>query len=147
MDLVGFEKALITQIRDNFTGSKPEVRSYPDSATSYIGQTIQDDGAVLIAFQGALWEAPEGNSQSQLTQESIYTWQFNIINKDLSSENNQHQAYTMLEQVRTILSGFTPTGFDDAGVLFPVSSGFLERTHGFYVYQITMGHSIEESEL
>lgn len=146
MDLVGFENALITKIKADYTGSDPEIRSYPDSPADYIGQTINDEGAILIAFQGALWDAPEGNSVSQLTQESIYTWQFNIINKNLAEENNQHTAYGMLEQVRTILSGFTPTGFDDAGVLFPVSSGFLERTHGFYVYQITMGHSIEESE-
>ena len=146
MDLVTFEKALITQLENNFSGNPPEIRSYPDSPESYIGQTLNDNGAVLIAFQGAVWEAPEGNSQSQLTQDSIYGWQFNIINKNLSEENNQHEAYGMLEQVRTILSGFTPTGFDDAGVLYPVSSGFLERTHGFYVYQITMGHSIEEAE-
>lgn len=147
MDLVTFENALVTELRDNLTGDKPFVTSYPDDPDNYVQQLKSRNGAVLIAFQGALWDAPAGNSVSTLTQQSVYNWQFNIITKKLSRDNKQHGAYSLIEEVRTILSGFTPAGFDDAGVLFPVSSGFLQEEHGFFVYQITMAHTIEESEV
>lgn len=146
MDLVGYENALRTQLEDNLTGNKPFVTTFPDDVSNYISQLKSRNGAVLIAFQGSLWEAPEGNAQSQLTQQGAYNWQFTVITKSLQRDDQQQGAYLILEEIRTILSGFTPTGFEDSSVLFPVSQGYLSETHGFFVYQITMGHFIEEAE-
>ena len=51
-----------------------------------------------------------------------------------------------LEEIRKILSGFTPDGFDDSSYMFPVDSSFLGRESGFYIYQITFANTIEESQ-
>ena len=146
MDLVTFENALKTELNDSLSGNKPFVTTFPDDFGNYIGQLKSRNGAILIAFQGSNWEAPEGNAESQLAQQGVYNWQFTVITKSLQRDDQQQGAYLILEEIRTILSGFTPTGFDDSSVLFPVAQGFLSESHGFFVYQITMAHSIEEAE-
>jgi hypothetical protein len=145
MDFDDFESKLITKLNTTFSNTV-EVRSYPDDFSNYISQLKHIGGAVLIAWQGAFWEEPEGNNQSVLVQEGVYNWQFTVLKKNLSRKKNQTSSYDAIETIRTALSGFTPDGFDDCSVLYPVSAGFLERVGGFYAYQITMGHKIEESE-
>lgn len=145
MDFDDFEDKLITELNGNLTGSI-EVRSYPDNYENYIGQLKHPGGAILIAWQGGFWDPPEGNNQKVLVQNCIYNWQFTVLQKNLNRTKNQSGIYDRIEEIRTILSGFTPTGFDDSGVLWPVNAGFLERQSGFYIYQITLAHQIEESE-
>ena len=146
MDLVDFENKIKTQLEDNLTGNKPEVKSFPDDPDNYISQLTNRNGAILVAFQGANWEPPVANSESILTQNSTYNWQFTVLQKSMQWTNNQYGIYALLEEIRTILSGFTPDGFDDSTILWPVDSGFLSKTTAFYVYQITFSHQIEESE-
>jgi len=146
MDLVDFENKLITQLRDNLTGLKPEVKSFPSDPEDYLGQLKSRNGSILVAFQGANWEPPVGNSEKILAQNSTYNWQFTVLQRSLKQDNNQHGIYSILEEIRTILSGFTPAGFDDSTILWPVDSGFLSKSTSFYIYQITFSHQIEESE-
>ena len=145
MDLPDYEDKVIAELVANLTASV-EVRAYPDDYPDYVAQLKHPGGAILTVFQGTFWNPPEGNPAETLTQEAVYTWQFTVIQKSLKRQKNAHGIYDILEEIRTILSGFTPAGFNDAGVLFPVDQGFLEKRKGFYVYQITMGHTLEESE-
>ena len=146
MDVNDFEDKLIAKLITQF-GATIDVRSYPDNFDNYISQLTHINGAVLIAFQGAIWEPPEGNNQSVLVQEGTYNWQFTVLKQNFSRNKNQTGCYDALETIRKTLSGFTPAGFDDSSVLYPVDAGFLDRIKGFYAYQITMGHQIEESEV
>lgn len=146
MDFDDFEDELITQLKTAFPDTALEVRSYPDNPDNYISQLKHIGGAILVSFQGGSWETPEGNNQRVLVQEATYLWQFTTLKKSLARQKNQSGSYDTLELIRTTLSGFTPAGFDDSSVLFPVNVGFIERVKGFYSYQITMGHTIEESE-
>jgi len=145
MDFDDFENKLRDKLIADI--SEPmDIRAYPDSFENYIGQLKHINGAILIAWQGGFWEPPEGNNQKTLTQNCTYNWQFSVLKKNLSRKKNQSGAYDVIEEIRQILSGFTPAGFDDSSVMWPVDAGFLERRNGFYVYQITMSHQIEESE-
>lgn len=146
MDLVGYENALQSKLDTDLTESV-KVESYPDDFQEYISQLKNVNGAVLIVWQGSSFEAPDANNEQQLIQDAIYNWQFTVLQQNMGPKNNQYGIYAIMEEIRTILSGFTPAGFDDCGVLFPVSAGFLERVNGFYVYQYTFGHTIPESEV
>lgn len=144
MDLGDFEDKLIARIGTVSTNIK--IVSYPNNFDTYISQLTHPGGAILTVWQGSGWNLPEPNKVKRLSQKALYNWQFTVINKNLKLNKNQYGIYERIEEIRTNLSGFTPDGFDDAGVLFPVSAGFLEKRNAFYVYQITMAHEIEESE-
>jgi len=146
MDVDNFEDKLIVKLNSVFLNSI-EVRSYPDSFDNYVSQLTHAGGAILVAWQGAGWELPEGNNQSVLVQDGVYTWQFTTLKQNLSRGKNQTSSYNTIMTIKDALSGFTPAGFDDSSVLFPVDAGFLDKIKGFYAYQITMGHTLEESEV
>lgn len=145
MDLADYEDKVIAELIAEISTPR-DIRGYPDDFEDYVAQLKHINGAILAVFQGAFADPPEGNPAEQLTQQVIYNWQFTVIQKNLKRTKNHHGVYDTLEEIRDILTGFTPTGFDDCGKLFQVSQGFLEKRKGFYVYQITMGHTLEESE-
>lgn len=145
MDLVSFEDALITKLLAEIA-SKAKVRSFPEDFDNYVSQLKHSGGAILVVYQGGLYSPPEGNDTGVLTQDSIHNWQFTVLQQNLRKEKNHHGVYDVLEDIRTILSGFTPAGFDDSSYLFMVEKGFLEKRSGFYIYQITMAHTLEESQ-
>lgn len=147
MDLVAFETELITKLEaELLPADSIEVKSYPNDFLDYIGQLSHIGGAILIAWQGSFADPPDPNSESVLTQIITHNWQFTILEENLSTTGNQNGIYDRIEEVRKILSGFTPPGFEDSTVLWPVDAGFLAREKGTYIYQLTMAHQIEESE-
>ena len=145
MDFNDFEDKLLVELQANITGI--EIRSYPDDFDRYISQLTHPGGAILIAFQGGTWDTPEGNNQSVLVQTGVFNWQFTVLVQSLKRLKNDTAMYDRLEEIRQALSGFTPAGFNDSSVLYPVDVGFLDRVYGWYAYQITMAHTIEESEV
>lgn len=145
MDLVTFEDELNAELKANLT-VKATVESFPDNFEDYVSQLININGAVLTVWQGAAFDPSEGNNEQQLVQDATYTWEFTVLQSNLRLQDKHHGIYGILEDIRTILSGFTPASFPESSVLEPVSSGYVSRVHGFYVYQITFSHTIKESE-
>ncbi len=147
MDLNDYEEKIIAKLKADLLPNKSiEIRSYPESFDNYIGQMKHKGGAILVAFQSSFWEPPEGNNQTVLTQQAAYTWQFNIIKKNLSKQSNQEGIYDVSQEILRVLSGFTPDGFEDSSYMFPIDRSFLGREAQYYIYQITMGNTIEESQ-
>jgi len=147
MDYTDYEKKIIVKLKaDLLPADSIEVRTYPDDFTNYVGQLKHPGGAILSALQQGFWEPPEGNTQTVLTQDALFTWQFNVLGKSLSAKENQFGIYDRLEEIRKILSGFTPTGFPDSSYMFPIDQSFLGREKEYYIYQITFGNTIEESQ-
>ena len=145
MDLVAVENDLVARLITDIT-PPIEIRSYPDDFNTYIGQLTNDGGAILVVYQGSVYEEPEANRSKKLVQNRTANWQFTIIQKDLSIDKQHHGVYTILEEIRVSLSGYTITGLDDISVLAPVGDGFLFESHNFWVYQTTFSHTIEEAE-
>lgn len=147
MDTTDFEKKIIIKLKADLLPAKSiEVRSYPDDFNNYVGQLKHPGGAILSALQSGFWEPPEGNVKTVTTQNALYVWQFNVLGKSLSSKENQFGIYNRLEEIRKILTGFTPAGFDDSSWMFPVDQSFLGREKEYYIYQITFANTIEESQ-
>ena len=145
MDLVAVENDLVTKLIADITGPI-EIRGFPNGFDKYVKQLTNPGGAILIVFPGSIYEEPEANRSKKLAQNRTVTWQFNIINKDLKLNKAHHGVYKIIEEIRTSLSGYTITGLDDSTVLFPISDGFLDEIHNFWVYQTTFAHTIEEAE-
>ncbi len=143
MDFADYEKKLITKLETDLT-AKVKVEGYPQDFDNYVAKNR--NGAVLVVWQGGFADPSEPNNEKTLVQNVTYTWQFTIIQKSLKLTEKHHGVYGIMEDIRTILSGFTPAGFDDSTVLEPVEFGFLEQRHGLFIYQITFMHTIPESE-
>lgn len=145
MNLVTFEDEINAELLAQLT-AKVTVESFPDNFEEYVSQLKNRNGAVLTVWQGGAFDPSDGNNEQQLVQDVTYTWEFTVLQKSLKLRDKHHGIYEIIEDIRTILSGFTPASFPDSSVLEPVNSGYVSRVHGFYVYQITFSHTIKESE-
>lgn len=140
MDMLTLEAELVTHLKDNLpTGV--HVQAWPDNPETF--DFTQANGAVLVRYDSDTFSAPVANRAGKIIQERTAEWSIVALHRNLS----KHQGiYTLLEAVRTVITGFTFPSEPESTVLYPIKSGFIGRQPGKWIYQIVFGQTFPEVE-
>jgi len=142
MNLETAEDDLITRLE---TIDNVEVRSWPDDPAEF--NHIHPNASILIRYNGSGYDnPPTPNNQKFLTQERTFQWVVSILRKSLRLTNGHQGIYTILESVRTTLSGYTITSQSDASIMWPVSDRFVSQAQGRWLYEMIFAFTAPETE-
>lgn len=141
MNLITVEDDIVSRLN---TISGIKAVSWPDAPGDY--PKIFKNGVLLVRYNGSNYENPEPNNQPKVVQERTLEWQIAILSKSFKETKKHQGAYTLIESVRAKLTGYTPTGFSDASIMYPLNDGFLTEEAGFHVYTANYAFTFPEAE-
>ena len=146
MDMLSAEQAIEAKLTADIPGVT--VEAYPDSPEDY--KFLGPNAALLVQYMGSQYGNPdlEAVRGKRVNQERLLEWRVVILYRNLKAHTlTASGIYTYIEAVRNSLSGYTVAGLTDAGLMFPVSDGFLSRTDNMlWEYEIVFRHTYPESE-
>ncbi len=141
MNLITVEDDIVSRLN---TISGIVALSWPDDPADYQKSFI--DETILVRYNGSNYEDPIPNNQPKVVQTRTLTWQIGILSKSFKETKKHQGAYTLIESIRAKLTGYTPTGFPDASVMFPLNDGFLQEAAGFHIYTANYAFTFPEAE-
>jgi len=142
MDLTTVENDLITKLSEI---TNVDVRSWPDNPTEF--NHLHPNGSLLVRYNGSNYtNPPEANNQKFLTQTRTFEWIVTVIQRSLKLKKGHQGVYTLIESVRSKLSGYTITNQSDASILWPINDRFVAEDGGKWVYEITFAFTAPEHE-
>lgn len=124
MNISEIEAQIITKLKKEIPDFL--VEGFPDKPNEFI--LIHPIGAILVHYQGSNYSSSQ--SLGYVNQENKKEFSITIVTRDLRSNNG---AYQMLDQVKTILTGFQIAG---CSKLTPAKDGFISEKSGIWQYGI-----------
>ena len=141
MNLITVENDIVTRLN---TISGITAVSFPDDPADF--QKTMEGGVLLVRYNGSNYEDPEPNNQPKVVQLRTLEWQVVILSKSYADSKKHQGAYTLIELVRAKLTGYTPTGFSDASIMFPLNDGFRSEEAGYHIYTANYAFTFPEAE-
>lgn len=138
MNLLTAQDAIKTQL--GTLGLGMQIDDFPENVQDY--QLLDNRGAVLVRYQGAVYERPEGNRSGTIEQERRIQWAITAVSTNLFSNNG---LYAKMELIRAGLTNFTLTGLTDSTVLYPVSENYLGNQNCQWWYEMIFEHATREA--
>jgi hypothetical protein len=135
LDIATLESAILAQLRAAI--GTIEIAHYPDRPETY--RMTHRFGAALVRYAGAKY-GPLIDSAAVVQQRRL-SFEITLMMRDLGwsfggeADGTSPGAYAIIEQVRTVLTGFKIAG---CGKMYPLSEQFVERDKqgGVWVYAI-----------
>lgn len=140
MDFLTLEAELVAELKDKL-GALVHVQSWPDNPEAF--EFTQPNGAVLVRFNSDTYSAPVPNRAGKIIQDRTAEWSIVALHRNLTRHEG---VYTLLEAIRTAITGFTFPSAPDSTVLFPIKGGFIGRAPGKWIYQLVFGQTMPEVE-
>lgn len=103
------------------------VDSFPEKPQEFV--FTHPKGAILVHYQGANYNNSE--SVGVIFQNKKMEFAITIVTRNLRTKNSG--AYSLLEQVKSILTGFQ---IDGCSKMSPTKEGFLSENNGIWQYSI-----------
>jgi hypothetical protein len=141
MNLETVEDDIITQLE---TINNVEVRSWPDNPDDF--NHLHPNASILVRYNGSTYNSPDPNNQKFLTQTRVFQWVVTVVQRSLRLKDGHQGIYTLLESVRTTLSGHTITSQDDASVMWPVADRFVSENAGRWIFEMVFAFTAPEHE-
>lgn len=123
MDLKDIEEKIIAQLKVTITDM--EIIAFPDVPTE--NPSLHPGGTIHVRYNGSAYEEPEMNRKLVVSQPRKMSWLILIRHKNLFTHDG---IYARIDSVRTSLTGFIPTGFDDMRKMWPISDAIVAETVG-----------------
>jgi len=142
MNLETFEDAIISRLKDQI--SNIQIESFPQDPIEY--QLTHAKGAVLVRYNNSDYTEPEPNEEGIAVTPRRLNWTINIAQRGLRYQDAHQGIYSILEQIRVALTGYTPTGFQDSSILWPTGDAFLFEEDGIWWYYINFANDYPEAE-
>ncbi len=121
------ENKIIEKLKEEI--SDVAVEGFPDVPGNYMLKHAV--GAVLVRYIGAKFEKPQ--NYSRIFQEGYSQYAITIIMRNLHRKKRISGIYDKLDEVREILTGFSPDG---RFKMFPVSEDFIDEENGIWQYEM-----------
>lgn len=138
MNLLTAQTAIKTAL--GTLGLDMRIDDFPENVQDY--QLLDDRGAVLVRYQGAVYERPVGNRTGTVEQERRIQWSITAVSTNLFDNNG---LYAKLELIRAGLTNLTLTGLTDSTVLYPVSENYLGNQNSQWWYETIFEHATREA--
>ena len=123
MDLKDIEDKIITQLKVTITDMA--ILAFPDVPTEL--PNLHPGGTIHVRYNGSAYEEPESNRKLDVSQPRRMSWLILIRHKNLF---NHKGIYARIDSVRTSLTGFIPSGFNDLRKMWPISDAIVAETVG-----------------
>jgi hypothetical protein len=128
MDIKSAENEIKAEIVANLT-AQAEVRINLVENSKRINNNFD----VQVRFTGKRFNSPLPNRQKQMVQTVVYEWALLCTWRNLKSHQD---CYEHLEDVKTALKGFTPTGWEEFSPLYPVNFDYIGNGEdGEYIWE------------
>ncbi len=147
MDILSAEQDLVTHLKSDISNIK--IEAYPDHPDVY--NCTGPNGAILVRYPGSVYgemdlEAVRGKVASQVRTAE---WIITILYRNLRAHTNLTAGvYTYIEAVRESLTGYTIDSLAEAGVMYPISDGFIDRDpkKKLWQYEFIFRHTLPETK-
>lgn len=125
MNITNIENKIIEKLKSKLTDLL--IDAFPEKPQDFV--FTHPKGAVLVHYQGGSY----GNIQSTdiIFQDKKMEYAITIVTRSLRTKNSG--AYSLLEQVKSILTGFR---IDGCSKMHPTKEGFLTENNGIWQYTI-----------
>lgn len=125
MNIEEIENKIVENLKGKLTDLL--VDSFPEKPQDFV--FTHPKGAVLVHYQGGNY----GNIESTdiVFQDKKMEYAITIVTRSLRTRNSG--AYAILEQVKSILTGFR---IDGCSKMYPTKEGFLSENNGIWQYTI-----------
>jgi len=148
MNLNTIENYIITTLTTDVSGVL--VKAWPNNPSEYLKEFSAPKGALLVRYNGSNYTLPDPNSQKVLIQDRDMEWVVTIFMRNAFGHDATgvyaDGIYTLIEAVRSSLSGNTTTGLTDLTVFYPLRDGFVDEINGVWIYEMAFGVIGPETE-
>lgn len=141
MNLITVEDDIVTRLN---TISDIKAIAWGVDPTEYLKRYA--GGVLLVRFENSTYSEPIPNNQPKIIQTRTLSYSVHIVTKSLKQTKTHQGGLTLIESVRSKLTGYTVTGFSDASVMYPTDDGFLSETAGFYLHVVNFEFTFPEAE-
>ena len=138
MNLLTAQDALETKL--GTLGLDMRVEDYPENVQDY--QLLDNRGAVLVKYNGAVYERPAPNRSATIEQERRIQWSITVVMANLFDNDG---LYAKMELIRAGLTGYTFSALTDSTVLYPVSENYLGNQNSLWWYEMIFEHATREA--
>jgi len=121
------ENKIIEKLKEEITDMA--VEGFPDVPGNYMLKHAV--GAILVRYAGPKYEKPQ--TYTRIVQEGNLQYAITVVMRNLHRKKKISGIYDKLDEVREILTGFSPEG---RFKLFPVSEDFIDEENGIWQYEI-----------
>lgn len=125
MNIETIETQIVEKLKSKLTDLL--IDSFPEKPQEFV--FTHPKGAILVHYQGANYNNSE--SVGAIFQNKKMEFAITIITRTLRTKNSG--AYSLLEQVKSILTGFR---IDGCTKMYPAKEGFLSENNGIWQYSI-----------
>ena len=124
MNTRDIENSIIELLKTSF----PEilVQGFPDKPSEFI--LLHSKGALLVHYQGSNYS--NSDALGFISQENKKEFSITVVTRNLRTNDG---AYTYLDKVKSVLTGFEPKG---CSKLMPSKDYFISENNGIWQYGI-----------
>ncbi len=124
MSIKEIENSIIQKLQEAF----PEilVEGFPDKPSEFI--LLHYKGALLVHYQGSNYS--NSDALGFISQENKKEFSITVVTRNLRTNDG---AYTYLDKVKSVLTGFAPEG---CSKLMPSKDFFISENNGIWQYGI-----------
>lgn len=124
MNIREIENNIIEKLKDTFPNIL--VQGFPDKPSEFI--LLHYKGALLVHYQGSNYS--NSDALGFISQENKKEFSITVVTRNLRTNDG---AYTYLDKVKSVLTGFEPEG---CSKLMPSKDFFISENNGIWQYGI-----------
>lgn len=132
MDIKSVEDAIIARLGSQISPTDAKVEGFPDNPETY--NFNHPKAAILVQYQSS--DFIRSRVLDTINQVAVLNFNIILMARDLRSHTG---AYSLLDQIRTALTGFQPSP-NPQGIskLQPTREEFVDQTSGVWTYSIAV---------
>lgn len=124
MNIREIENNIIEKLKDTFPNIL--VQGFPDKPSEFL--LLHSIGALLVHYQGSTYSNTD--ALGFVSQENRKEFSITVVTRNLRTNDG---AYTYLDKVKSVLTGFEPEG---CSKLMPIKDFFISENNGIWQYGI-----------
>lgn len=124
MNIREIENNIIEKLKDTFPNIL--VQGFPDKPSEFL--LLHSIGALLVHYQGSTYSNTD--ALGFVSQENRKEFSITVVTRNLRTNDG---AYTYLDKVKSVLTGFEPEG---CSKLMPSKDFFISENNGIWQYGI-----------
>lgn len=124
MNIREIENNIIEKLKDTFPNIL--VQGFPDKPSEFL--LLHSIGALLVHYQGSTYSNTD--ALGFVSQENKKEFSITVVTRNLRTNDG---AYTYLDKVKSVLTGFEPEG---CSKLMPIKDFFISENNGIWQYGI-----------
>ena len=124
MNIREIENNIIEKLKDTFPNIL--VQGFPDKPSEFL--LLHSIGALLVHYQGSNYS--NSDALGFISQENKKEFSITVVTRNLRTNDG---AYTYLDKVKSVLTGFEPEG---CSKLMPSKDFFISENNGIWQYGI-----------